>query len=134
MMSASFAASSTSHSDAPAMKSATTASTAIPHPSMKMPVCPVATNLVRWPRAAGPQHLLRGLPGLRPVEHPDDPLGHVADAAVGRFGRHGLELPVGDDQEAMIVRSGHQAAVGVLGVRNSDVVRSTAGSKRSASP
>src|SRR5207247_8511114 len=70
----------------------------------------------------------------RPVEHPDDPLGHVADAAVGRFGRHGLELPVGDDQEAMLVRSGHQAAVGVLGVRNSDVVRSTAGSKRSASP
>src|SRR3989475_648604 len=53
MMSASFAASSTSHSDAPAMKSATTASTAIPHPSMKMPVCPVATKRVRGPRWIG---------------------------------------------------------------------------------
>ena len=50
-MSASLAASSTSHSAAPAMKSATTASTATPHPSMKMPVCPVATKRVRWPRS-----------------------------------------------------------------------------------
>src|SRR6266571_4092803 len=49
-MSLSFAAWSTSCSAAPAMKSATTASTAMPHPSMKIPVCPVATKLVRWPR------------------------------------------------------------------------------------
>jgi hypothetical protein len=34
----------------------------------------------------------------------------------------------------MLVRSGHHAAVGVLGVRNSDVLRSTAGSTCSASP
>src|SRR3989441_3288320 len=32
------------------MKSATTASTAMPQPSMKIPVCPVATKLVLWPR------------------------------------------------------------------------------------
>src|SRR6266576_2495367 len=49
-MSLSLAPCRTSCSAAPAMKSATTASTAIPHPSMKMPVCPVATKLVRCPR------------------------------------------------------------------------------------
>src|SRR5947207_5396968 len=45
------------------------------------------TTLFRSPhdreRAAEPQHVLDGLARLRPVEHPDDPLGHVADAAIG---------------------------------------------------
>src|SRR6266446_7668745 len=85
-------------------------------------------------RAAEPQHLLHGLARLGPIEHADDLLRHVAYAAIGRLGRHRLELAVGDDQKAMLVRSGHQAAVGVLGVRNSDVLRSTAGSTCSASP
>src|SRR5207247_10038554 len=85
-------------------------------------------------RAAEPQYLLHGLSCLGPVEHPDDPLWHVANTAVGRLRRHGLELAVGDDQKTLVVRSGHQAAVVVLGVRNSAVVRSTAGSKCSESP
>ena len=50
-MSASLAPSSTSRSAAPAMKSATTASTAMPQPSIMMPVCPVATKRVRTPRS-----------------------------------------------------------------------------------
>ena len=41
-------------SAAPAMKSATTASTAMPQPSIMMPVWPVATKLVRRPRARSP--------------------------------------------------------------------------------
>ena len=43
--------SSVSHSAAPAMKSATTASTAMPQPSIMIPVCPVGTKRVRMPRS-----------------------------------------------------------------------------------
>ena len=46
--------SSTSRSDAPAMKSATTASTEIPQPAIAIPVCPVGTNALRA-RAAAPR-------------------------------------------------------------------------------
>src|SRR5688572_12849815 len=49
--SASVAFSRTRRSAAPAMKSATTASTAMPRPSIRMPVCPVAANAVRIPRS-----------------------------------------------------------------------------------
>ena len=53
--SASFAPSSTNCSAAPPMKSATTASTAMPHPAIRMPVCPVGTNRVRSPAASRPR-------------------------------------------------------------------------------
>src|SRR6266508_3053677 len=42
--------STTSRSAAPARKSDTTASTAIPHPAMAIPVCPVGTKTDRRPR------------------------------------------------------------------------------------
>ena len=41
-----------SHSAAPAMKSATTASMATPAPLMRMPVCPVARKVAAWPAAS----------------------------------------------------------------------------------
>ena len=79
-------------------------------------------------RAAEPQHVLDGFARLRAVEHPDDPLGHVADAAIGGLRRHRLELPVGDDEELVSVLRRHQTGSFSLGARNSAVVRSTAGS------
>ncbi len=47
------APSTTSRSAAPAMKSATTASTAMPQPAIAMPVCPVGTNTDRDAAPAG---------------------------------------------------------------------------------
>ena len=50
-LAAPLAPSTTSRSAAPARKSETTASTAIPQPAMAMPVCPVGTNTAASPRA-----------------------------------------------------------------------------------
>ena len=66
---------STNRSAAPAMKSATTASTAMPQPSIMIPVWPVATNRVRRPRVI---ELLREL----------QLGGHLADVAVGPHREH----------------------------------------------
>src|SRR5207247_1869175 len=53
------AASHTMRSAAPAMKSATTASTAMPSPAMAMPVCPVATNAARSPARSSARTISR---------------------------------------------------------------------------
>src|SRR5712692_9496138 len=246
-MSLPFAPSSTSCSAAPAMKSATTASTAMPHPSMKIPVCPVATTLhesvsqlqlrghlpdiavgtdseddervdfrgatignrqirrgparienadamraSEWPELGivtdegvqpapdlelaldrGPeprlplvwhstagrgdanqyggracplrdaalevsddgnlatetQHVLDGLARLLAIEHRHDALGEVANARVRSLGRQRPELPVGDDEKAMLWCASHPTDCATrrsTPVRRS-VLRSTAG-------
>src|SRR5438105_4185368 len=87
-----------------------------------------------WNRAAEAQDVAHGFPGMTAVEHPHHPLGHVADAAVGRLRGHGLELAVGDNEEALRIRRRHQTGTFVLGAANSPVARSTAGSAWPASP
>src|SRR5438094_759303 len=74
------------------------------------------------------EHLLHGLARLRAIEYGDNALREVADAGVRRLRREGTELPVGENEEAVLLGGEHQAAVGVLGMRNSAVERSTAGS------
>src|SRR5204862_293237 len=91
-MSLSFAPSSTSCSAAPAMKSATTASTAVPHPSMKMPVCPVATKLVLWPRFTSASRswscavILPTLQSLPTASTTSASTSAARPSAMGRFG------------------------------------------------
>ena len=63
------------------MKSATTASTAMPRPSMRMPVWPVAANAVRMPARAQRVEDLQ----LR---------RHLADVAVGADGEHDRRVDV----------------------------------------
>ena len=67
--------STTSRSAAPAMKSATTASTAMPQPAIAIPVCPVGTNTDAMPARA-----------RRAVELERD--GHLPDRAVRADGEH----------------------------------------------
>src|SRR5438094_175377 len=118
--SASAAPWSTRCSGAPARKSATTASTATRQP----------TGEVSHDRdgPAEAEHLLHGLARLRAIEYGDNALREVADAGVRRLRREGTELPVGENEEAVLLGGEHQAAVGVLGMRNSAVERSTAAS------
>src|SRR5205807_2019291 len=90
------------------------------------------------------QHVLHGLARGDAVEHGDDALREVADAGVRGLRRERAELPVREDQEAVLVRGEHQADVLVLtGVtagsrrsapRRRSVVRSTAGSSDPTSP
>src|SRR5437660_3839685 len=90
------------------------------------------------------QHVPHGLARGDAVEHGDDALREVADAGVRGLRRERAELPVREDQEAVLVRGEHQADVLVLtGVttgsrrsapRRRSVVRSTAGSSDPTSP
>src|SRR5438270_538321 len=90
------------------------------------------------------QHAPHGLARGDAVEHGDDALREVADAGVRGLRRERAELPVREDQEAVLVRGEHQADVLVLtGVtagsrrsapRRRSVVRSTAGSSDPTSP
>ena len=84
-------------------------------------------------RAAEAQHLLRGLARVGAVQDRDDALGEVADARIRRLRREGAELPVGDDEKA-VLGGAHQAVVWVLGMRNSPLERSTAASASVPSP
>src|SRR5207245_9928257 len=76
------------------------------------------------------QHMPGGCSGLDPVEHTHDAFGEIADAGVRRLGGEWAELPVRDDQEAVLAGLEHQAR----GLRCSPVARSTAGARWPVSP